>query len=198
MTLGDRTDEELLALAATKDPDALEEFYRRHVGKGERFASRRCRRPAEVPDLVAAVWLEVVESAARFDPARGRAVPWLFGTAANLIASSSRRRMREQQARSRLGGRQIMDQDDFARVEDQMEATGFAQELKEAISELPEGERIVVELVAIDGLTPGQAAEAVGISSAAARMRLARGRMKLRRSLSTIFLSSSPLKEGSA
>ena len=197
MTAGHKTDEELLVLAADGDPQALEEFYRRHVDKVERFASRRCHRPQEVPDLVAAVWLEVVESTNRFDPTRGRAVPWLLGTAANLIASRSRRRMRELQARSRLGGRRSLDEDDYARLEEQMAAVGLAAELKDAISKLPTGERVVVELVALEGLTPGHAAGALGISSSAARMRLARGRMKLRRSMSTPFLSTSPLKEGS-
>lgn len=66
------TDEQLL-VAARSDPAAFEEFYRRHVGTVVRFAARRTSSPAEVLDLVAAVWLQVVASIDRFDETKGTA-----------------------------------------------------------------------------------------------------------------------------
>jgi DNA-directed RNA polymerase specialized sigma24 family protein len=45
-------------------------------------------------------------------------------------------------------------------------------------------------LVILEGLTPGQAAKALGMLSPTTRMRLARGRMKLRRSLPAIAVSA--------
>lgn len=183
------TDEQLLARAG-EDPAAFEEFYRRHVGKVVGFAVRRCSRPGEVPDLVAAVWLEVIESAHLFNPARGRAVPWLFGVAANLMASEARRSRREHEAKARLAGRRILDEDDYVRLEEEIDTAGIAIDIRNAISALPEGERAVVELVVVDELTPGQAAKALGILSATARMRLARGRAKLRRSLPSLAVSA--------
>jgi RNA polymerase sigma-70 factor (ECF subfamily) len=182
------TDEQLLARAG-EESAAFEEFYRRHVGKVVGFAVRRCSRPGEVPDLVAAVWLEVIESAHLFNPARGRAVSWLLGVAANLMASEARRSRREREAKARLAGRRVLDDDDYTRLEEEIDAAGLSSNLRNAISMLPEGERAVVELVVLDDLTPGQAAKALGILSSTARMRLARGRTKLRRSLPSFALS---------
>jgi RNA polymerase sigma factor (sigma-70 family) len=193
------TDEQLLARAGN-DPAAFEEFYRRHVGKVVGFAVRRCSRPDDVPDVVAAVWLEVIGSTHLFNPAKGRAVPWLLGIAANLMASEARRRRRYEEAKARLAGQRVLDEDDYDRLEEEIDATGASIDLRNAISSLPEGERAVIELVVLDGLTPGEAAKALGILSPTARMRLARGRMKLRRSLPAFAISApdsppSPVKE---
>jgi RNA polymerase sigma-70 factor (ECF subfamily) len=176
------SDEDLLRVAA-RDVEAFAELYRRHVHRVVAFAVRRCTRPEEVPDLVAAVWLEVIDSAERFDPARGRAVPWLLGIAANLSANDARRRAREREALQRLAGRRVLDEDDYQRLEARIDAVRVAPGLRDAIDALPPGERAVVELVVLDELSPAQAAGALGIVPAAARMRLARARRKLRDAL---------------
>jgi RNA polymerase sigma factor (sigma-70 family) len=177
-----RSDEELLQ-AAGRDPQAFDELYRRHVEKIVSFAVHRCSSADEIPDLVAAVWLEVIVSADRFDRRRGNAVPWVLGIAANLHASETRRRARQQEAARRLAGQRILDEDDYARLERQIESAAVAPVLREGLARLPAGERAVMELVALDGLTPAEAAEALGILPAAARMRLARARRKLREDL---------------
>jgi DNA-directed RNA polymerase specialized sigma24 family protein len=69
-----RSDEELLS-QVRNDADALEELYRRCVGKTVAFAIRRCGTPEQVHDLVAATWIEVITASSRYDPSRGRAVP---------------------------------------------------------------------------------------------------------------------------
>lgn len=183
------TDEQLLARVG-EDTVAFEEFYRRHVDKVVRFAVRRCSRPDEVPDVVAAVWLELIESTHRFNPAKGRAVSWLLGIAANLMASEARRRRRDGEARARLSGRRVLHEDDYARLEEQIDAADVSIQLRNAISKLPEGERAVIELVVLDGLTPRQAAKALGLLSPTVRMRLARGRTKLRGSLPALAVSA--------
>jgi DNA-directed RNA polymerase specialized sigma24 family protein len=71
--IAEPTDEELL-VAARFDEQAFEAFYRRHVPTVLRFAARRSHSPAEVVDLVSAVWLEVVASIDSFDHRRGSAV----------------------------------------------------------------------------------------------------------------------------
>jgi RNA polymerase sigma-70 factor (ECF subfamily) len=90
----DGSDEELPVRAAD-DPGAFEALYLRHFDATVAFAVRRCVRAEEVHDLVAAVWLEVIRAASRFDPERGRALPWIFGVAANLVADQRRRAARE-------------------------------------------------------------------------------------------------------
>jgi RNA polymerase sigma factor (sigma-70 family) len=183
MEVSGLTDEQLLEHAA-RSSAAFEEFYRRHVGKVVSFSARRCSAPNDVPDLVAAVWLEVIESAPRFDSRRGRAVPWLLGIAANLVASEARRHRREGEARARLNGQRLLEEDDYVRLEEQMAAERIAPQLRDALWRLPAGERAVAELVVAEGFSPADAAGALGIGSTTARMRLTRARRKLRRSLS--------------
>src|SRR6266550_809066 len=48
--------------------DALEELYRRCVGKTVAFAIRRCGTPEQVHDLVAATWIELIAASSRYDP----------------------------------------------------------------------------------------------------------------------------------
>jgi RNA polymerase sigma factor (sigma-70 family) len=173
------TDEELLARAG-RDRDAFEELYRRTIARVVSFAVRRCRRAQDVPDLVAAIWLEVIGSADRFDPGRGDAVPWLLGVAANVVASDARRRAREREAAKRLAGLRVLDDDEVALLEGAIDAAAVAPGIRAAIDALPEGERAVAELVMVEEMAPEEAARALGLRPAAVRMRLARARRKLR------------------
>jgi len=175
----ERSDEELLARVGA-DPRALEELYARHFDKTMAFAVRRCTRPEEVHDLVAAVWLEVIRAAGRFDPARGRAVPWLLGVAAKLVADRRRRAAREREALQRLAGRRVLDDDDFLRLEEAIDASRASKDVLAKLDGLPPGERAALELVALEGMTPAEAAEALGAHAATVRMRIARARRKLR------------------
>ena len=182
MDLSDLSDEDLLERARNESA-AYAELYLRHVGKVTAFAVRRCSTPDQVADLVAAVWLEVIEAAHRYDPAKGQPVPWLLGIAANLAASDARRRQREREVARRLGAQKVLDEDDYAALESQLDAVNIATELRKAIKILPTGERAVTELVVLDGLTPKGAGEALGISATTARMRLKRARSKLRQNI---------------
>ena len=174
-----RTDRELL-VASRAETAAFEELYRRHVDATIRFAARRANRPSDVVDLVAAVWLEVVASLDRYEPARGDALPWILGIAANLCATEQRRQAREREVVRRLGARRSPGEDDYERLESAIDASSVAPALRESLRALPPGERAVAELVLLDELTPEEASVALGVRAAAIRMRLARARRKLR------------------
>jgi RNA polymerase sigma factor (sigma-70 family) len=176
------TDEQLL-LAARSDPAAFEEFYRRHVNTVVRFAARRTKSPAEVLDLVAAVWLQVVASIDRFDESKGTAAAWVLGIAAHLCASDARRTTAEAAAVRRLAGQRILDEDDIARLEAELSAAAVSTDYLDAIASLPAAEREVAELTLVEGLSPVEAARALGMSAPAVRMRLSRARRKLRRAV---------------
>ncbi len=181
VSVGDeRLDEELVPLAGS-DPSAFEELYRRTVARVTGFAVRRCSTPEDVADLVAATYLAVMGSAHRFDPERGAVLPWLLGIAAHQHARGLRRSWREAGALDRLSARSLLDQDDYQRLEEQIDAARLAPQLRSAIEALPAGERQVVELTGCDGLPLAAAAAALDIRPGTARMRLSRGRRKLRR-----------------
>ena len=180
--MGSDADRALLPKVGT-DPRAFEEFYRRHVHEVVAFAAHRCRTPEEAADLVAATFVAVIESAARYEPGRGEPVAWLLGIAANVHAGRRRRERRERAAIVRLSGQRLLDADDHARLEEMIDASRLAPKVAHAVAELPASQREIVELLG-EGLAPVEAARILRISPATARMRLTRARRTLHRALS--------------
>jgi len=174
-----RSDEELLGRVGD-DADALEELYRRCVGKTVVFAIRHCATPEQVHDLVAATWIEVIAASSRYDPSRGRAVPWILGVMANLANNERRRRSREREALRRLAGRRVLGADDVTRLEEAIDASRLKGPLLREIEAMPARERQAIELVAFGEVGQEEAAKALGIAPATFRMRLARARRRLR------------------
>lgn len=175
----EHSDEELLAAIAA-GPGFLPEFYRRHVAKVTGVGVRRFSTPEDVADFVANVFLEVLRSAGSYDPRRGDAVAWLYGLAGNVAAGMRRQQRRSTDAEHRLAGRSLLDADDYARVEERIDAATALRRAYEAMQQLPDQDRRLLELVAVDGLSTGEAANVLGITAVATRVRLVRARARLR------------------
>jgi len=175
----EHTDEDLLAAIAA-GPGALPEFYRRHVGRVTGMGVRRFSAPEDVADFVANVFLEVMRSAESYDPRRGGAVAWLYGLAGNVATAMRRQQLRAADAELRLSGRALLDADDYARVEERIDAVATLRQAYEAMQRLRDPDRRLLELVALDGLGPGEAAKVLGITAVATRVRLVRARARLR------------------
>ncbi len=176
------TDAQLLA-RLEHDREALRALYLRHVGAVTRFLARRCRTPEDLADAVAQTFVELIGSASRYDAARGSATAWLFGIAAHTASAQWRDQQRAAGIAAAVSGRRLLDEDDYARLEARIDASRLRQPLSDALGSLAPAEREIVELVDIDGLAPADAARILGINPAAARMRLARGRRRMRSAL---------------
>lgn len=158
---------------------ALEAFYRRHVDAVMRFVVRRVNDPQLAADLTSDIFLAALDSAHNYRPGRGSEIAWLYGIARNVVSAHHRKSARENRANGRIAGRRLMDDDDLGRMEERIDAERQVRRAIEAMSGLPEGERAVLELVAIDQLTVGEAAAALGIQKTTARVRLHRARRSL-------------------
>ena len=165
------------------DEAVLELFYREHVDAIERFVARRVSDPHLAADLTADIFLAAIAAAPSYRARRGTPTAWLFGIARNVVSSEHRRASRERRANARIEGRQLLDDDDIARLQERIDAEARARDLYDALAALPDHERVVFELVALDGLTPREAASALGISAVTARVRLHRARTTLRTQL---------------
>jgi RNA polymerase sigma factor (sigma-70 family) len=161
------------------DPAAFTEFYRAHVDEVTRFVARRVEDPQLAADLTAEVFLAVIEAAARYRGSSGGPRTWLYGIARNIVAAEFRRCVREHLAESLVAGRRLLDADDVDRLVEKIDALRQVRELHEHLQALPEGERAVLELVSVDGLTVAEAAAALNIRPVAARVRLHRARRAL-------------------
>jgi RNA polymerase sigma factor (sigma-70 family) len=168
------TDRDLRRIA--HDAPALRAFYAEHVEAVQRFIARRVGDPHRAADLTAEVFLAAIEAAPRY---RGEGAPraWLFGIARVVVAADSRRGALERRATRRLEGSRPLDGDDVARIQERIDAAAQARLLHAALRRLPDSERAVLELVALDELSVADAASALGIGPVAARVpRTARAR----------------------
>lgn len=182
----DRSDAQLLDAAADGDAQAFSVFFRRHVDAITRYALRRCATPDDVSDLVGECFLVALQAAGRYRPETDTALPWLFGISRRLVAKQRRRLA----SRSRLLAKTSNVFPRFTDCEDDQVASAIdaarqAPALEAALARLSTSEREVLELVAYDGLTPTEAAFALGITANAARLRLSRARRTVRESLET-------------
>jgi RNA polymerase sigma factor (sigma-70 family) len=174
----EQTDQGFAGIA--HDPEAFEEFYRSHVADVSRFIARRVDDPYTVADLTAEVFLAAIESAHTYRPDRGSVIGWVFGVAHRVLAAERRRARRESNATRRIAGHRLLDSADLARLEERIDAGSSARRVYQALADLPEATRRLLDLVAVDGLSVTEAAAALGVSPIAARVRMHRARKLLR------------------
>ena len=165
------------------DPAVFEAFYRGHVEAVQGFVARRVGDPHLAADLTADVFLAAIDAAPSYRPSAGASAAWLFGIARNVVHAEWRRAGRERRANARIQGRRLLEGDDIARMQARIDAAARSRDLYAALDALSEGERAVFELIALDDLSPREAAAALGINPVTARVRLHRARAALRRHL---------------
>ena len=159
----------------------FERVYRSEVDVVMAYFARRCGEPQTVADLTSETFVRAASGFGGFDPGRGSARAWVFGIAARVYAGYCQQVANGRTATARLAGDRPLDTDEFEEVMTQIDAERVGQRLLERCSELPELERAALELVDLAGLTPKEAAMALGVSRAALRKRLSRARARLRR-----------------
>jgi RNA polymerase sigma-70 factor (ECF subfamily) len=177
------------------DPDAFERFYREHVEAVQRFVARRVDDPYVAADLTADVFVAAIESAGSYRRSRGEPIAWLYGIARNVVAGQRRRSAKELRAAAHVRGRELVDEDDLVALHERIDRESAARDLYRELGLLPASERAVLELVALDGLSVGEAGRTLGIGGVAARVRLHRARRRLQDRLDLPNLGVNDLPE---
>jgi RNA polymerase sigma factor (sigma-70 family) len=162
------------------DVAALEQFYRAHFDDVLRYLTRRAGEPQDVADLVADTFLAAMGSAHTFDHRRGRALPWLIGIAHNQLRRFQRRRWYERRTTEQVSGQRLLDPDDIAEITERIALADQGARARGLLDRLTPQQRELVELVDIEGFTPAEIANVLGISAGSARIRLYRARTALR------------------
>jgi RNA polymerase sigma factor (sigma-70 family) len=163
---------------------ALAEFehvYRDNVDAVMAYFARRCAEPQTVADLTSDTFVRAAGAFGSFDPSRGPVRAWLFGIAAHVFARHCEQSANGRLAASRLAGRRALAADEIEELAARIDAERDGRELLERCSRLPELERAALELVDLTGLTPKEAAGALGVSRVVLRKRLSRARARLRK-----------------
>jgi RNA polymerase sigma factor (sigma-70 family) len=163
---------------ALADPEQFGAVFDRYFGEIHGYAARRVGRDAAA-DIAAEVFLTAFRLRRRFDPSRGTVKAWLYGITTNHLSAYHRREQRAYRAMARAGVPERQEGHADA-VIDQVAAEAMRPALVGALAGLTRGEREVLLLVALAGLSHADVAAALGIRYGTVASRLSRARAKLR------------------
>jgi RNA polymerase sigma factor (sigma-70 family) len=161
--------------------EEFEQLYLRNVDVLMGYFARRCRDPQTVADLTSETFVRAMDGFAGFDPGRGSDRAWLFGIATRVFARHCAQSAGGRDAVARLGGHRPLDGDEIEELAGRIDAERDGRALMRRCAQLPAVERAAIELVDLEGLTPKEAALALGVSGVAFRKRLSRARSRLRK-----------------
>jgi RNA polymerase sigma-70 factor (ECF subfamily) len=171
-------DPHLIALTAAGDRRAFERLTERHAAAVLRLATAVTDDPASAEDILQQTFLSAYRNAASFR-GEGSARAWLL-----TIARNAAYRLRAKQGREDLMNEPLMTLGrDAGWGSDNPEALAIAAQrrdtLTRALQTLSPGDREVLILRDIEGLSGQEAAEVLGITGRALKSRLHRARLRL-------------------
>lgn len=185
--LTDASDAALVVAIARYRQDALAEAYRRHAGAVFGLAKRLLQDHARAEEIVQEVFLRLWNDPHRFDPDRGTLRSYLLahchGRSVDLIRSESSRRAREDRdakATAETGYDVALEVWDMA----------LAGHVREAMEQLPEGERLAIQLAYFGGRTYREVAEELGEPEGTVKSRIRSGLKRLRGELTDAGLTA--------
>ena len=161
--------------------EEFEQLYLRNVDVLMGYFARRCGDPHTVADLTSETFVRAMDGFARFDPRRGSDRAWLFGIAAHVFARHCDQSAGGRDAVARLGGHRTLDEDEIEELAERIDAEREGAALMRRFERLPARQRAAIDLVDLVGLTPKEAAQALGVSRVAFRKRLSRARSRLKK-----------------
>ncbi|MBI4496108.1 MAG: sigma-70 family RNA polymerase sigma factor [Deltaproteobacteria bacterium] len=186
------------------DPAAFDTLVARYGDKIYRLATGITRNSADAEDVCQEVFLSGLRNIKTFE---GRAAlgTWIYRIATNAALMRLRGRptvsltpWEEELPRFQPdGGHQVRVSDWSANPEETLMEKETRSVLQEALASLPPEYRTVVLLRDVEGLSASAAAETLGLSVAAIKSRLHRGRLFLRARVSEYFQPGLPPTSGS-
>ena len=155
---------------ARGEDSAFEEVYDGLAPRLQSFLQRYTNDRAKAEDVVQQTMLQIHRARGRFTLG-GQVVPWAFAIARRLLIDQHRR-----------GGREVLSPtgDDSltqllaavdARADDVAIAKEVAGKLAAELARLPENQRVAFELIKQDGLSVAEAAQVLGTTVAAVKLR---------------------------
>lgn len=170
---------------ANGDDSAFETLYDGLAPRLLAFLMRHTRDKSRAEDVVQQTMLQIHRHRGRFQPG-AQVIPWAFAIARRLLIDQHRR-----------GGREVLARSDDDSTLDLLVAldapadqVAIAKELATRIDaelqRLPENQRVAFELIKQDGLSVAEAAETLGTTVAAVKLRAHRAYEALRAALADL------------
>jgi RNA polymerase sigma factor (sigma-70 family) len=161
-----------------REPDQFGAIFDRYFTEIHGYVARRLGDDA-ADDIAADTFLTAFRKRGQFDAGQGLVRAWLYGIATNNISHYRRGEARAYRALKR-SPEPAPDEGHADRVADRVTAGALRRQLAGALAELPRGDREVVLLIALAGLSHAEVAAALGIPYGTVGSRLSRARRKLR------------------
>jgi RNA polymerase sigma-70 factor, ECF subfamily len=179
-------DVRLMGLIGGGDMVAFEQLIERHQALVAGTAARMLGSNSDVEDIAQQVFIRVWKSASRYQP-RAKFTTWLLKITRNLVFNELRRTKRRAQMplQSEADAEEIPLQDEVTPAPDAslLEAE-LQQAIENAITELPETQRMALVLRRYEDLSYEDIAEVLDLSVPAVKSLLFRARTELRARLS--------------
>ncbi len=175
-------DEDLMASVADGDARAFEVIFDRHGDAAFSLAYRMCGRRAMAEDVVQEAFMSLWRSGSRYNLARGSVRSWVLSVVHHRAIDAFRREgVRTSRNVSDEGIAERLAASDSTDVE--VERREDAQQVRNALQELPTEQRQVIELAYFGGFTHTQIATMLKLPAGTVKGRMRLGLTKMRISL---------------
>ncbi|MFE7223558.1 RNA polymerase sigma factor [Nocardioides sp. NPDC057577] len=162
------------------DHEAMAELFGRYADPVYNFCFRRVASWNLAEDVMSQVFLEVWRARERAVAYGGSLMPWLYTVAENVCRNAARGARRQRALAGRLQLVRLVDAEDHADgVARRLDEESRMSELLVAVDRLSRRDRQILMLVAWDGLTYLQVAQALDIPVGTVRSRLSRARKRV-------------------
>ncbi|MBX2863796.1 MAG: sigma-70 family RNA polymerase sigma factor [Leptolyngbyaceae cyanobacterium MAG.088] len=172
---------ELISRMVQGDQAALSQLYDRYARVMYSLAFKMLGSAEEAEEVVLDVFAKAWRTAARYDASRSRVDSWLF----LMTRSRSLDRLRQRQRQSKVveaatNTAQVSSSD---LPDDALLITERRTIVAEALAELPEEQRIVIELAYYKGFSQSEIAKQTGLALGTVKTRIRLGLRKLKQAL---------------
>jgi RNA polymerase sigma-70 factor (ECF subfamily) len=168
---------DLLVKVGRGDEGAFAQLYDASGASVFGLARRVIRDPSRAEEVAQEVFIQIWQSAARFDPARGNAKSWLMTLAHRRAVDAVRH---DQAATNRENKYDWSNGPDFDEVEESVTITLEHEQVKRCLDGLTELQREAVTLAYYKGYTYAEVATALGANTATVKTRMRDGIVRLR------------------
>jgi RNA polymerase sigma-70 factor (ECF subfamily) len=186
-SLQSQSDAALVIAIGRLREDALAEVYRRHAGAVYGLGRRILGEASLSEEMVQEVFLRLWNEPERFDPERGSLRSFLLaqahGRAVDVLRSDTSRRRREERDARRTA-------EAGYDIEHEVWELAVAEQVKGAMAELPEDERVAIELAYFGGRTYREVAAALGAPEGTVKSRIRTGLRRLRATLTDVGIGA--------
>jgi RNA polymerase sigma-70 factor (ECF subfamily) len=186
-SLQSQSDAALVIAIGRLREDALAEVYRRHAGAVYGLGRRILGESSLSEEMVQEVFLRLWNEPERFDPERGSLRSFLLaqahGRAVDVLRSDTSRRRREERDARRTA-------EAGYDIEHEVWDLAVAEQVKGAMAELPEDERLAIELAYFGGRTYREVAVALGAPEGTVKSRIRTGLRRLRATLTDVGIGA--------